>query len=107
MPVLYLANANNRLTADGALIQGTDVKLIAGQDLSNAGTLRASSNLSASAGNDLTNSGLIQADNRQIHLTEARLIEQEAPKLAATLGSAAPPTLWMTHPLPALCRPPA
>ncbi len=64
VPVLYLANANNRLTADGALIQGTDVKLIAGQDLSNAGTLRASNNLSASAGNDLTNSGLIQADNR-------------------------------------------
>nr|WP_232434406.1 hemagglutinin repeat-containing protein [Pseudomonas fuscovaginae] len=64
VPVLYLANANNRLTADGALIQGSDVKLIAGQDLSNAGTLRASNNLSASAGNDLSNSGLIQADNR-------------------------------------------
>ncbi|MGY2292074.1 hemagglutinin repeat-containing protein [Pseudomonas sp. SDO528_S397] len=64
VPVLYLANANNRLTADGALVQGSDVQLIAGHDLENAGTLRASNNLSASAGNDLVNRGLIQADNR-------------------------------------------
>ncbi|NWD05575.1 two-partner secretion domain-containing protein [Pseudomonas gingeri] len=64
VPVLYLANANNRLAADGALVQGSDVSLIAGKDLSNAGTLRASNNLTAAAGNDLVNSGLLAAGNR-------------------------------------------
>ncbi|MGF6154114.1 hemagglutinin repeat-containing protein [Pseudomonas fluorescens] len=64
VPVLYLANANNRLAANGALIQGSDVTLIAGNDLNNAGTLRASNNLSAKAGNDVINTGLIEAGNR-------------------------------------------
>lgn len=64
VPVLYLANANNRLAANGALIQGSDVTLITGKDLNNAGTLRASNNLSATAGNDLVNSGLVEAGNR-------------------------------------------
>ncbi|WP_225771985.1 hemagglutinin repeat-containing protein [Pseudomonas sp. Marseille-Q5115] len=64
VPVLYLANANNRLAANGALIQGSDVTLIAGRDLTNAGTLRASSNLSANAGADVVNSGLVEAGNR-------------------------------------------
>ncbi|WLG89155.1 hemagglutinin repeat-containing protein [Pseudomonas cucumis] len=64
VPVLYLAQANNRLAPNGALIQGGDVTLIAGQDLNNAGTLRATNNLSAEAGNDLTNSGLIEAGDR-------------------------------------------
>lgn len=63
VPVLYLAQAENRLGPTGALIQGQDVSLISGGDLNNAGTLRASNNLSASAGN-LSNSGLIQAGNR-------------------------------------------
>ncbi|WP_123719232.1 hemagglutinin repeat-containing protein, partial [Pseudomonas lini] len=64
VPVLYLAQANNRLAPNGALIQGGDVTLIAGQDLNNAGTLRATNNLSAEAGNDLTNTGLIEAGDR-------------------------------------------
>ncbi|NWA10194.1 hemagglutinin repeat-containing protein [Pseudomonas gingeri] len=64
VPVLYLASANNRLAANGALIQGSDVTLIAGKELNNAGTLRASNNLSATAGNDLVNSGLLEAGNR-------------------------------------------
>ena len=64
VPVVYLAQANNRLAPDGALIAGNDVNLIAGQNLDNVGTLRASNNLSAQAGNDLSNSGLIQAGNR-------------------------------------------
>ncbi|WP_413697266.1 hemagglutinin repeat-containing protein, partial [Pseudomonas sp. Pseusp11] len=64
VPVLYLANANNRLAANGALIQGSDVTLIAGKDLNNAGTLRASNNLSANVGNDLVNSGLVEAGDR-------------------------------------------
>ncbi|MFJ2363881.1 filamentous hemagglutinin N-terminal domain-containing protein [Pseudomonas sp. NPDC087697] len=64
VPVLYLANANNRLAPNGALIQGSDVTLIAGKDLNNAGTLRASNNLSAVASNNLVNSGLVEAGNR-------------------------------------------
>ncbi|KPX37387.1 Filamentous hemagglutinin, intein-containing, partial [Pseudomonas ficuserectae] len=64
VPVLYLAQADNRLGPTGALIAGNDVSLIAGQDLNNVGTLRAANNLSAAAGNDLVNSGLIEAGNR-------------------------------------------
>jgi filamentous hemagglutinin len=64
VPVLYLANANNRLAANGALIQGSDVTLIAGKDLNNAGTLRASQNLEATAKNDLVSSGLVEAGER-------------------------------------------
>ena len=64
VPVLYLAQANNRLAPNGALIQGGDVSLIAGGNLDNAGTLRASNNLSAEAGNNLTNTGLIEAGER-------------------------------------------
>jgi len=64
VPVVYLAQADNRLAPDGALIVGQDVSLIAGKNLENAGTLRASNNLSAIAGNDLINSGLIEAGNR-------------------------------------------
>ena len=64
VPVLYLAQANNRLAPNGALIQGNDVTLIAGGDLENAGTLRASNNLSAEAGSNLTNTGLIEAGER-------------------------------------------
>ncbi|MPQ72150.1 hemagglutinin repeat-containing protein, partial [Pseudomonas sp. MWU12-2323] len=43
---------------------GSDVTLIAGKDLENAGTLRAKNNLSATADNNLVNSGLIEAGNR-------------------------------------------
>ncbi|UVM49024.1 hemagglutinin repeat-containing protein [Pseudomonas sp. B21-015] len=64
VPVLYLANANNRLAANGALIQGSDVTLIAGKDLNNAGTLRASQNLDATAKNDLVSSGLLEAGDQ-------------------------------------------
>ena len=64
VPVLYLANANNRLAPNGALIQGSDVTLIAGNDLTNAGTLRATNSLTATANNDLVNSGLIQSGDR-------------------------------------------
>ncbi|WP_284147813.1 filamentous hemagglutinin N-terminal domain-containing protein [Pseudomonas mosselii] len=64
VPVLYLANANDRLAPNGALIEGKDVTLIAGTDLINPGTVRASNNLSASAGENLVNTGLIEAGGR-------------------------------------------
>lgn len=63
VPVLYLAQANDRLAPNGALIQGRDVALITGGELKNSGTLRASVNLGASAKN-ITNSGLMQANER-------------------------------------------
>lgn len=63
VPVLYLAQAEGRLAANGALIQGRDVTLISGGDLNNQGTLRASNNLTASAKN-IGNSGLMQAGER-------------------------------------------
>ncbi|WP_165447492.1 DUF637 domain-containing protein [Pseudomonas mucidolens] len=62
-PVLYLAQADNRLAPNGALIQGQDVSLITGGDLHNSGTLRAANNLNMVAGN-IDNSGLMQAGNR-------------------------------------------
>ncbi|WP_409284088.1 DUF637 domain-containing protein [Pseudomonas protegens] len=64
VPVLYMAHANNRLAPNGALIQGTDVTMIAGKNLTNAGTLKATSNLSAIAGQDMVSSGLVQAGGR-------------------------------------------
>lgn len=64
VPVLYLANANNRLADTGALIQGSDVTLIAGKDLNNSGTLKATNNLAAVTNNDLVTSGLVEAGNR-------------------------------------------
>jgi len=63
VPVLYLAQAEGRLAPNGVLIQGRDVALISGGDLTNQGTLRASRNLDITAGN-ITNSGLMQANDR-------------------------------------------
>ncbi|UOB24268.1 hemagglutinin repeat-containing protein [Pseudomonas orientalis] len=64
VPVLYLAQANNRLAPNGALITGSDLSLVSGTDLTNVGTLRATNNLAASAGRNMVNSGLIAAGNR-------------------------------------------
>ncbi|BBP77288.1 hypothetical protein PHLH7_33920 [Pseudomonas sp. Ost2] len=64
VPVLYLAQANNRLMADGALIQGKDVTLISGADLKNSGTLRASEGLGMMAGGDLVNRRLVEAGQK-------------------------------------------
>ncbi|MCP1621437.1 two-partner secretion domain-containing protein [Pseudomonas nitroreducens] len=63
VPVLYLAQADGRLAANGALIMGNDLSLISGGSLTNQGTLRASGDLAASAAN-INNSGLIEAGNR-------------------------------------------
>ncbi|EIK60998.1 putative toxin [Pseudomonas lactis] len=64
VPVLYLAQANNRLGPNGALIAANDINLIAGENLTSGGTLRAARNLSAAAGQNLVNSGLIEAGGR-------------------------------------------
>ncbi len=82
VPVLYLANADQRLASNGALIAGQDINLIAGNDLKNAGTLRASNNLSASAGNDLINSGRIEAGNRLDLLAGNNIVNQSGGVIA-------------------------
>ncbi|SET59343.1 filamentous hemagglutinin [Pseudomonas sp. NFR09] len=82
VPVLYLANADQRLTSNGALIAGQDVSLIAGKDLINAGTLRASNNLSATAGNDMVNSGRIEAGNRLDLLAGNNIVNQSGGVIA-------------------------
>jgi filamentous hemagglutinin len=63
VPVLYMAQAHNRLAPNGALIQGRDLNLISGGTLANQGTLRASTQLQARAQN-IDNSGLIEANER-------------------------------------------
>lgn len=82
VPVLYLANADQRLASNGALIAGQDINLIAGNDLKNAGTLRASNNISASAGNDLINSGRIEAGNRLDLLVGNNIVNQSGGVIA-------------------------
>jgi len=69
-PVLYMAQANGRLAPTGALIQGQDVALITGGQLSNQGTLRALE-LTAQAGN-VSNAGLMEANGKlQLMATES------------------------------------
>lgn len=73
VPVLYLAQASNRLAPNGALISGSDLNLMTGANLNNVGTLRATSNLGANIGGDLHNSGLMEAGNRLDLLTGKNL----------------------------------
>ncbi|MCQ9395326.1 filamentous hemagglutinin, partial [Pseudomonas viridiflava] len=72
VPVLYMAQADNRLGPNGALIAGNDLNLIAGQDLTNVGTLHATNNLSAVAGNDLINKAGGILYGRDVSLTAVR-----------------------------------
>lgn len=69
VPVLYMAQANDRLAPTGALIQGQDIALISGGKLQNSGTLRAKVNLDIEAKN-IANSGLMQANERLQLLAE-------------------------------------
>jgi len=59
VPVLYLSQVSGRLAPTGALIQGQDVVLITGKQLTNQGTLRAR-DLNIDAGN-VSNRGLMEA----------------------------------------------
>src|SRR5690554_4689105 len=81
VPVLYMAQAEGRLAPNGALIQGQDLTLISGGDLSNQGTLRATNNLSAQAQN-IQNSGLMQAGERLSLLAEDSLYNRQGGILA-------------------------
>lgn len=92
VPILYLAQATDRVAPTGALIQGRDVALISGAELNNSGMLRASNNLSVNAEN-ITNSGLMQADERvqllaqdSIHNQHGGLIKGRDVSLLAVSG---------------------
>ncbi|MBK4994607.1 filamentous hemagglutinin N-terminal domain-containing protein [Pseudomonas sp. S37] len=63
VPVLYLAQADSRSVRGNSLIQGRDLTLIAGGDLVNVGTLRASNNLSVNSGASIYQGGLVDAGN--------------------------------------------
>ncbi|MDR6960299.1 filamentous hemagglutinin [Pseudomonas brassicacearum] len=64
VPVLYLAQVESRNLRGGSLVQARDINLMAGNDLTNVGTLRASNDLTAEAGNNLYQGGLAQASER-------------------------------------------
>nr|WP_281247816.1 DUF637 domain-containing protein [Halomonas ilicicola] len=63
-PVLYLAQVDARNVRGSSLIQGRDIELIAGGDLINVGTIRASDNLAATSGGTILQGGLVEADDR-------------------------------------------
>ncbi|MFK3774467.1 DUF637 domain-containing protein [Pseudomonas sp. NPDC089406] len=63
-PVLYLAKVDSRNLRGASLVQGRDVQLFSGADLTNVGTLRASENLSALSGGNLYQGGLAQANDQ-------------------------------------------
>lgn len=75
-PVLYMAQADGRLAPNGALIQGRDLTLVSGGDLSNQGTLGASQNFSAYTQN-INNTGLIHAGERLSLLAEDSLYNRQ------------------------------
>ena len=64
VPVLYLAQAESRNVRGGSLIQGRDLELMAGNDLVNVGTLRATNNLAADVKGSLYQGGLVEAKER-------------------------------------------
>ncbi|GHC31957.1 hemagglutinin [Kushneria pakistanensis] len=62
-PVLYLAQVDERNVRGSSLIQGHDIDLIAGNDLANVGTIRASNDLTANSGSSILQGGLMAAGN--------------------------------------------
>ncbi|WP_123360798.1 two-partner secretion domain-containing protein [Pseudomonas frederiksbergensis] len=63
VPVLYLAQADNRNVRGSSLIQGRDLNLFTGGDLVNVGTLRASNNLNIQSAGSVYQGGLVEAGN--------------------------------------------
>ena len=64
VPVVYLAQTDDRNLRGNSLIQGRDLNLMAGGDLINVGTLRASNDLNAVAGGSILQGGLVDAGQR-------------------------------------------
>ncbi|WP_136069222.1 two-partner secretion domain-containing protein [Modicisalibacter radicis] len=64
VPVLYLAQVDERDVRGNSLIRGRDIELIAGSDLTNVGTISASDNLSATSRGSILQGGLVEAGER-------------------------------------------
>ncbi|MGG2399252.1 DUF637 domain-containing protein [Pseudomonas sp. SH1-B] len=103
-PVVYLAQAEGRLAPSGALIQGRDVALISGSDLSNSGTLRATQNLTVTAQQSIANSGLMHADERlsllagdSIRNTQGGILKGQDVSLVAVTGDMVNERTVSTH----------
>lgn len=73
VPVVYLAQVGNRLAPNGSLVQGTDLTLIAGGELRNQGTLRATSSLSLQSSQGIENTGLVQGSGRVALLAQSSI----------------------------------
>lgn len=69
VPVLYMAQTKDPLTPSGALIQGQDLALMSGGDLSNQGSLQATHFLGAQA-NNINNSGQMSAGEQLLLFAE-------------------------------------
>ncbi|WP_211235502.1 DUF637 domain-containing protein [Litchfieldella anticariensis] len=63
-PVLYLAQVDERNVRGASLIQGRDIDLIAGGDLVNVGTIRATNDLAATSDGSILQGGLLDAGER-------------------------------------------
>ncbi|MDY0207507.1 MAG: hemagglutinin repeat-containing protein [Pseudomonas sp.] len=81
VPVFYMAQAQGRMAANGALIQGQNLALVSAGNLSNQGILRTGNNLSTYAQN-INNSGLIHADERLSLLAQDSIYNRQGGILA-------------------------
>lgn len=63
-PVLYLAQIDSRNVRGSSLIQGRDIELIAGGNLTNVGTIRATDDLSAKSKGSILQGGLVESGER-------------------------------------------
>jgi filamentous hemagglutinin len=84
VPVLYLAQAEGRLAPNGALIEGQNLNVIAGESLHSIGTLKAGENLNLVAGN-VVNGGLIEA-GQSLDILAADSIRNERGGILAAGG---------------------
>lgn len=69
VPILYMAQTEGRLAPTGSLIQGYDLSLIAGNNLTNTGTLQADQSIQARAKN-VINGGLFETNQLAINATD-------------------------------------
>ncbi|MDO0945660.1 two-partner secretion domain-containing protein [Chromohalobacter israelensis] len=64
VPVLYLAQVDERNVHGSNLIQGRGIELIAGGDLINVGTIKVANDLTMNSGGSILQGGLVEAENR-------------------------------------------
>ncbi len=69
VPIVYMAQTEGRLAPTGSLIQGYDLSLIVGNNLTNTGTLQADQSIQARAKN-VINGGLFETNQLAINATD-------------------------------------